>query len=209
MGFLLMRWAKILFSPIIFFCMFPRILLLTLCVVIGYLESIGRSSSCCGPKLGGNCHHRFRDHLASEGCWFKGPLLGEEGVPLAGRQGHTAGSDGSSIVHACPTLHDWCRVPIVEEWHSLCQAACGWFGLWWVQWDSSHAFSHGGGMYSFPLLSFLLFLHFMVTLKCDACVRLVLPLVVLLTLFIYLGQSMLMTLTTLLESTLWGVTQIS
>jgi len=49
----------------------------------------------------------------------------------------------------------------------------------------------------------------MVTLKCDACVRLVLPLVVLLTLFIYLGQSMLMTLTALLESALWGVTQMS
>ena len=92
MGFLLMKCAKILFSPIIFFCIFPRILLLTLCVVTDYLESMGRSSSCYGPKLGGYCHHHFLDHPASEGCWFKGPLLGGEGVLPAGRQGCTAGS---------------------------------------------------------------------------------------------------------------------
>lgn len=39
-------------------CMFLRNFLLTLCAVTSHLDSIGESSSCCGPKLRGGCHHR-------------------------------------------------------------------------------------------------------------------------------------------------------
>ena len=49
MTFLLMGWVEILLSLIIFFCMFPRVLFLTLCVATGCMESFGKCSFCFGP----------------------------------------------------------------------------------------------------------------------------------------------------------------
>ena len=58
-----------------FFCMFPRVLLLSLWVVIGHMESLGRCSSYCGPCFGSGCPCYFWDHSTFGGCWSEGPLL--------------------------------------------------------------------------------------------------------------------------------------
>ena len=130
-------------------------ILLTLCTMTGHLESMDGSSFCCGPKLGGSCHHRFRDHPTSRRCWFEGPLLGGEGMLPVSGWGCAAGFDGSFIVHSCPTFHDWCWVLAMEEWHFPHRASHRWDGLRWVQRDLSHGFSHFGGMHPFLVLSFL------------------------------------------------------
>ena len=133
---------------------------LTLCVVTSYMESLGQCSSCCGPCFRSGDHPCFWDHLAFGGCWPEGPLPSWEDLLLAGGRGCTTGFDGSSTIHTCPTFHDWCWVPAVEEWHSLYRAAHGWFGLHWVQRDSSHALPLCKGMYSFLFTFLSLLLHF-------------------------------------------------
>ena len=42
-----------------FFCMFPRILLLNLCVATGHMEYLGKCTSCCGSCFGSGCPHYF------------------------------------------------------------------------------------------------------------------------------------------------------
>ena len=58
-----------------FFCMFPRVLLLSQWVVIGHMDSLGRCSSYCGPCFGSGCPCYFWDHSTFGGCWSEGPLL--------------------------------------------------------------------------------------------------------------------------------------
>lgn len=121
------------------------------------MESLDQYSSYCGPCHGSGYPYYFQDHPASRGYWFEGPLLSQEGLLPTSGHGHTARFDGYSIVHAFPALHDWGRVLALEEWHSLYRVAYGWFGLCWVRRDSSQAFPHSEGMYSF--LCFLPFLY--------------------------------------------------
>lgn len=159
MGSLLMTWVRVLLSLISFFYMFPRVVLLTLCLAIVHMKFLGLGTSYCKSCFGSDCPYYFWDHPAFKGYWFEGPLLGRKGMLLVVRWGCAIGFDGPSTVHACPTLHYWCQVLAVEGWHSLCRATRSLGRLWWVWQDSSHAFPHYGGIYSLPLLSFL-FLHF-------------------------------------------------
>lgn len=160
MGYLLMRWIGILVPFSISFICLLGFSSLTLCVVTGQLESLGRSPCCYGPELGGGCHCPLWDHSTLRGCWLKGALSGKKGALLTSGWGCPTSSDKPSNIYACPTLHDRCEISVVEEWHPLYLASFRWVGLWGVQWYPSHAFPHSCGTCSPFSFIYLLPLHF-------------------------------------------------
>lgn len=73
---LLMSERGSYFLLFFFFCMFPRVLLLTLCVSIRHMESLGQGTSYCRSCFGSGWPHYFWDHPTLGGCWFESPIHG-------------------------------------------------------------------------------------------------------------------------------------
>ena len=105
MGSLLTRWVRVLLSFISFFYIFPKVVLLALCLAIVHMKFLGWGTSYCKSCIRSSCPYYFWDHPGFKGCWFKGPLLGGKGMLLVVKWGCATRFDGPSIVHACPTLH--------------------------------------------------------------------------------------------------------
>ena len=112
------------------FCLFYKVFLLTMYASIAYLESLDRHSFCCGSEPRGGRHHLFwgyptlgRILVWEFSTWLRGFL--------ASWWVKTRHKIQWILPYSClPTLRDECWVPIVEEWHTLHQAAFGRPWLW-------------------------------------------------------------------------------
>ena len=70
-----------------------------------HLLTLGWASSCCCPKLGGDCYYLFSNFSAIRGCLPKGLIsCWVSGQPTGGYR-RASSAYGSSSFYACPIFH--------------------------------------------------------------------------------------------------------